>query len=383
MAFQKPQINKISTDIKDLTFYIRTIKKFGKSTLFRDTILAKYGDPEKGLLVSIGREIGDKLLDNLNKTHANTYKDFLELKDWLIKTKGKEHDIQIIAFDTVDELVPIFEKEVVRLDNIENPNKKAKSIKGAFGGYTAGEQMAAAMIKDYIGELTDVGFGVWAIAHTKFKNIKQKGDLTEGYMNLSSTLANNYEAAFGDIFDVTLTGMIDRSLEEEVKEVNGKEKTTRYATDSIRKLYFRGTSLIDAGGRFADGAVPEFLIFDKPNMGEIFIQTVEKGMELSKTTSVKKQKSVKVAVVEEKKAVEESFIEELDNSIEDEKEELDEVNDSVDKDTLVDEIRAKFKACKDKEIKSAVKVILSTEGDGTLSNKLELDALQEILAKLS
>mgnify|MGYP000455406496 CR=1 FL=1 len=35
MAFCKPNINSISTDIRDLSIYIRTIKKFGKSTLFR------------------------------------------------------------------------------------------------------------------------------------------------------------------------------------------------------------------------------------------------------------------------------------------------------------------------------------------------------------
>ena len=268
MAIKKPKINKISTDIKDLTIFIRSMKKFGKSTLFRDVILEKYKDPSRGLLVSVGREVGYKLLDNLNQIHINTYTEFVALKEWLIKEKGKEHNIEIVAFDTADELVPIFEKEVVRLDNIENPNKKAKSIKGAFGGYNAGESMAATMIKDYVGDLTDAKFGVWAIAHTKFKNIKQKGDLTEGYMNLTSTLAGNYDSVFGDIFDVVLTGVIDRSLEEETREINGEEKTLRYATDTIRKLYFRATVLIDAGGRFANGAVPEFLAFDEPNMAK-------------------------------------------------------------------------------------------------------------------
>lgn len=30
LAFKKPSINKISTDIKELSIYIRTLKKFGK-----------------------------------------------------------------------------------------------------------------------------------------------------------------------------------------------------------------------------------------------------------------------------------------------------------------------------------------------------------------
>ena len=63
--------------------------------------------------------------------------------------------------------------------------------------------------------LQNAGFGVWVIAHTKFKTIKEKGGLEEdGYMQLTSNMGADYEAAFGDIFDVTLTGVIDRDVEE-------------------------------------------------------------------------------------------------------------------------------------------------------------------------
>jgi hypothetical protein len=105
-------------------------------------------------------------------------------------------------------------------------------------------------------ELKKAGFGIWAIAHTKYKNIKQKGDIDEGYMSLSSTLQSNYEAIFGDIFDCVLTGYIDRELEEETVTVGDDEKKIRHATDEIRKLYLRGNTFIDAGCRFKDGSVP-------------------------------------------------------------------------------------------------------------------------------
>ena len=58
MAFKKPEVNVIKPDIKNLSIYLRSTKKFGKSTLFRDVILAKYGDPSRGLLVGCGNEIG-------------------------------------------------------------------------------------------------------------------------------------------------------------------------------------------------------------------------------------------------------------------------------------------------------------------------------------
>lgn len=362
MAFQKPTINVIKPDIKNLSIYLRSTKKFGKTTLFRDVILEKYGDPAKGLLVGCGNEKGYKMLDNLNTTQVKTYKDLQELADWLIKEKGKEHDIEMVAFDTGDELALIADAETIRQSNVENPTKKCKSIKAAFGGYTAGEKFSANdIIKPYMTRLEDAGFGVWVIAHTKFKTIKEKGGLEEdGYMQLSSNMGADYEAAFGDIFDVTLTGVIDRDLEE--KKVG--DKTKKYATDTIRKLYFRGTTLIDAGGRFADGAVPEYLVFDKPNMAADFIRVVEEGMEKSKSTLGKKSKPV-----EEKKKVE------PDPEPIEEDEDIDDipVKETVAQEETATEtsdypndlaavIRTMFKECTDKDKKANVRKVIAEYG---------------------
>ena len=379
MAFQKPQINTIKPDIKNLSIYLRSTKKFGKTTLFRDAILAKYGDPSRGLLVGCGNEIGYKILDNLNTTQVTTYKDLIELRDWLINEKGKEHNIEIVAFDTGDELALIADKETIRLSNIENPNKKIKSIKAAFGGYTAGEKYSANdIIKPYMTSLQNAGFGVWVIAHTKFKTIKEKGGLEEdGYMQLTSNMGADYEAAFGDIFDVTLTGVIDRDVEEKGEG----DKQTRYATDTVRKLYFRETPLIDAGGRFAYGAVPEYMIFDKEDMGAEFIRVIEEGMEKSKKTLGKKSPTPKV----EKKP--EPVKEDINDDIEDEIDNIDPVDEvpftgnitSDYPDDLIGTIRTMFKDCEDKDLKAEVKELIAKHGK---LNDCDEDALKEIYDKL-
>ena len=377
MAFQKPQINTIKPDIKNLSIYLRSTKKFGKTTLFRDAILAKYGDPSRGLLVGCGNEIGYKILDNLNTTQVTTYKDLIELRDWLINEKGKEHNIEIVAFDTGDELALIADKETIRLSNIENPNKKIKSIKAAFGGYTAGEKYSANdIIKPYMTSLQNAGFGVWVIAHTKFKTIKEKGGLEEdGYMQLTSNMGADYEAAFGDIFDVTLTGVIDRDVEEKGEG----DKKKRYATDTVRKLYFRETPLIDAGGRFAYGAVPEYMIFDKEDMGAEFIRVIEEGMEKSKKTLGKKSPTPKV----EKKP--EPVKEDINDDIDDEIDNIDPVDESPVAETsnypddLVGTIRVMFKDCTDKNLKAEVKGIIAQHGK---LNDCDEDALKEIYDKL-
>lgn len=375
MAFQKPTINVIKPDIKNLSIYLRSTKKFGKSTLFRDVILEKYGDPSRGLLVGCGNEKGYKMLDNLNATQVKTYKDLQELADWLINEKGKEHNIEMVAFDTGDELALIADTETIRQSNVENPNKKCKSIKAAFGGYTAGEKYSANdIIKPYMTKLEDAGFGVWVIAHTKFKTIKEKGGLEEdGYMQLSSNMGADYEAAFGDIFDVTLTGVIDRDLEE--KKVGDKVK--KYATDTVRKLYFRGTTLIDAGGRFADGAVPEYMIFDKPNMAADFIRVVEEGMEKSKSTIGNKSTHKKATPIKEEKPIKsdpiEDDIDDIDTPVETTVEETTET--STYPDDLDAVIRKMYKECKDAELKASVKNVIAEYGK---LNDVDEDGLKRI-----
>lgn len=388
MAFVKPTINVIKPDIKNLSIYLRSTKKFGKTTLFRDVILEKYGDPSRGLLVGCGNEKGYKMLDNLNTTQVTTYKDLVELKDWLIKEKGKEHNIEIVAFDTGDELALIADKETIRRSNIENPNKTTKSIKAAFGGYTAGEKYSAnEVIKPYMTELTEAGFGVWCIAHTKFKTIKEKGGLDEdGYMQLSSNMAADYEAAFGDVFDVVLTGIVDRAFEEK----QGKDKVKKYTTDTVRKLYFRETPLIDAGGRFADGAVPEYLVFDKPNMAADFIKIVEEGMEKSKTEfatiTIKKKTTKKSEPVVEKPVEEDPEIEAMEEQIETVNNavpfDIDEEEDvmiTLDTDRLT-AIRTAFKSA-DAGTKAEVKKHLADYGN-KLSDTMkssDVDAIENIL----
>ena len=377
MAFQKPQINTIKPDIKNLSIYLRSTKKFGKTTLFRDAILAKYGDPSRGLLVGCGNEIGYKILDNLNTTQVTTYKDLIELRDWLINEKGKEHNIEIVAFDTGDELALIADKETIRLSNIENPNKKIKSIKAAFGGYTAGEKYSANdIIKPYMTSLQNAGFGVWVIAHTKFKTIKEKGGLEEdGYMQLTSNMGADYEAAFGDIFDVTLTGVIDRDVEEKGEG----DKKKRYATDTVRKLYFRETPLIDAGGRFAYGAVPEYMIFDKEDMGAEFIRVIEEGMEKSKKTLGKKSPTPKVEKKPEpvKEDINDDIEDESDNSVPVDESPVAEISDYPE--DLVGTIRVMFKDGTDKDLKAEVKGIIAQHGK---LNDCDEDALKEIYDKL-
>lgn len=369
MAFKKPTVKTIEADISNLSIYLRSVKKWGKSSLFKNMILAKYGDPEKGLLVEVGHEYGDKLLDNVNSTHVDTYKDFMELKQWLIGEKGKEHDIKIVGFDVADEMIPAFEAEVVRMNNIENPAKKVKSIKAAFGGYNAGVDMAASMIKEYMTDLKKAGFGVIIIAHTKMKPVKEKGSIEEdSYQMLTSNLQTAYESAFGDISDLVLTGYIDRNIET----VGSGDSAKKYATTEIRKLYFRGTSLIDAGSRFAPDAVPEYMVFDKMDMGAEFVRVIEEGIEKSKTLSGKAAITKPTPVKTPAPVIVEEPVEAYEEDPEIEA--METAEDNANKEARIEECRNLFKAA-DVAVKKEVKAILN-------GGKLDIDMDDAVLDQI-
>lgn len=404
MAFVKPTVKTIKPDLKNVSIYIRSVKKFGKSTLFRDVIMEKYGDPTYGCLAEIGMEHGDELLDNLNTLHLDTYKDLVEFQKWLIDGKGTEHHIEIVGFDVADELVPLFDKETIRQHNIENPQKTVKSVKAAMGGYTAGEQYSATLMKNYFDKIRKAGIQVWVLGHSKYKNIKDKANVdNEGYMQLTSNLSAAYEAALGDIFDVVVTGMIDRNIET----VGEGSDAKRYATDSIRKLYFRGTPEIDAGGRFAFGAVPEYLVFDKPNMAKDFIKVIEDGMEKSKTCNassgdvevpvkktakkITKKAKVEESVVEEDEEIDATPVQSDDvNEVEtapwDEDEELDlfDEDDSIEDETFDEEAVKKAIRAKNKTADAATKKkVLELRGETLLNDIHDEKLLKEMLKALA
>lgn len=380
MAFVKPQINTIKADIANISIYLRSTKKFGKTTLFRDVILEKYGDPSYGLLVGCGAEVGYKLLDNLNCVQVTSWEDLVELKKWLIETNGVEHHIKIVAFDTGDELVLLADKKTIAISNKENPQKPCRSIKAAMGGYTAGEKYSANnLIKPYLSDLQQHGFATWVIAHTKLKTIKDKGALEEdGYQQLTSNLSADYEAAFGDVFDVCLTGVIDRTLE--TKQVGNDKKNV--VTDTERRLYFRGTPMIDAGGRFAAGTVPEYMVFDKDNMAADFIKIVEGGMEKSKLSGFKVKAKVEDELVVEAKSVVKPVVNTAAEVEEDEPPFDADSSESEDEEaySLAERLAAVREAFKNavKELKDQVKAILIANGNGQEKAKLDNLPVEEL-----
>ena len=359
----KIQINKSTNNINKLRIYLRAVPKWGKTTLFRNIVLEKYnGDATKGLLIGIKDEIGYTLLDELQTTHCNTWKELKELENWLIKEKGKEHNIEFIAFDCVDELLPIAEKEVMRLSQIQT-GKPCDSINKAMGGYGKGQEKVKEILKEYFTTLYKAGFGIFCIAHTKMKTIVEKGkNEDEGYNILTSNLANTYESIFADIFDCVLTGLIDRSVND------GKLE------DTERRLYFRGTTAVEAGTRFSSNSVPEYLVVDDDpkEFAKNFLETIEDGMRNSATKPLNKEQ-VKKEVEEEKKQAEKDL-----KQVQQEVEQQEKVEEEQD----IDELKAKLKSLMTTtESKNKVKEFMKENSVRAIKD-LNAEQLKELITLL-
>jgi hypothetical protein len=372
----KPTLQRSATEINKITGFIMGVRKFGKTSLWADMINAKFGNPEKGLLVSCGMEHGTNMIDNIFTTHANTWKDLVEVKDWLIKEKGKEHDVEMVCFDSAEEFFGIAESEVIRLSILEN-GKKIKSIKAAYGGYTNGEKECAKLVKKFLNDLYNAGIMPWMIGHTKLKTVKDKASLDEeGFQRLGSSLIADYESAVADCFDIIATGLIDREIEEKGEG----DSTKRYVKETERRLYFRGNEIVEAGGRLKDLSIPEYIPFDQLNMGQTFIDTIETALKNGRVDSVsnKKPTSKKATPVKEEKVaepdpIEEDDIDDIDTPVEDTIEETTET--SAYPDDLDAVIRKMYKECKDAELKASVKNVIAEYGK---LNDVDEDGLKRI-----
>ena len=337
----KITMNKSTNNLNKLRIYLRAVSKFGKSTLFRNIILEEYnGDASKGLLCGVGNEIGYTLLDNLQTTHVNNWKDLKELSQFLIKGKGTEHNIEMVCFDVVDEIIPIAEKEVCRLSQIQTVKE---------------------LIKEYFTTLYKAGFGIMCISHTKMKKIVEKGkNEDEGYQILTSNLPNTYESIFADIFDLVLTGLVDKNV------VDGKIESTE------RRLYFRGTTTLEAGCRFANDTVPEYLVVDSDQrqFAKDFLKTIKDGMRNSASNPLT-EKEVEESIKEEKKQTE-IELQKVQQEVEEEQKE----DEKVSKKELMAQIKDKAQT---KEQRTALLEYVKNECNKTKVSELTIEELEKAL----
>lgn len=255
--------NEVKVDLASYRHYWRGEKKVGKTTLFYDLMMKLYGDPSYGLELSVGNERGFKAIDGMVYDEAPNWETLIEIVDDLIENKADNH-FKFICFDTVDELVEIAKKEVIRLD--KKKTGTLHSFNACFGGYGEPRQKVQSLINNIMTRLEDAGYAMIWIGHTKYKDVKEKNG--DSYQLLTSNLSSDYDGIFADKADICMMINVEKDIDDGI--VQG----------SNRYMWFRGDGFVDCGGRFPD--IEQKVDFSVDNYVRVVSEAIKKSIKSKK-----------------------------------------------------------------------------------------------------
>lgn len=262
--------NEIKIDPLAYNFMLIGESGIGKTTVIKEYCEKLAGD-EGYIFLETGKEDGQDAINGLNYITCDEWDGeydemsntmgFATFIDDVVEKKAADWpDLKVVVIDTLDQLFAIAEPEVIRMHNKENPNKRVKSIKAAFGGFMAGEDKAIEIVEDKLWSLKKVGVSFIIIGHTKTRN--QTDPITgEDYMQLTTNMSQRYFNALKTKVHFLGVASIDREI---VKEKTGKKNvvTGQVETKGVvkretRRITFRDDNyVVDSKSRFAE-IVPE------------------------------------------------------------------------------------------------------------------------------
>lgn len=273
MAFGKK--NHVSIDPLSYNICLLGESKVGKTTLLKE-VCEKLAGEDGYLFLECGAERGADSIEGINHINCPEWSmdydeftnsaGFIDVCDDIVANKTTEYpNLKVVIWDTYDFLIQISEKEVIRQFNKEcreagHPEKCAKTINAAYGGYGRGEKKAMELMFDTMEQLRRVGVATIVIGHVKTKDV---ADVVTGetFQILTSDQQQNYFNALKKKLHFLGLAYIDRNI---VKEKTGrknaatkKDETVNRIAEETRKIKFRDDSYaVDSGSRFAD-IVPE------------------------------------------------------------------------------------------------------------------------------
>lgn len=285
----------------------------GESGIGKTTIIKEYCEKLAGsdgyMFLETGREDGQDAIEGINYVTCDEWDGdydetlntmgFATFIDDVVENKASDWpDLKVVVIDTLDELFSIAEPEVIRMHNKENPSKRVKSIKAAFGGFMAGEDKAIEIVEDKLWSLKKVGVSFVIIGHTKNRN--QTDPITgEDYMQLTTNMSQRYFNALKTKVHFLGVASVDREI---VKEKTGKKnvvtgqiETKGVVKGETRRITFRDDNyVVDSKSRFAD-IVPE-IPFDSDALIQAFTDAIKSEQSksgVSFDTAKKKQDKAK------------------------------------------------------------------------------------------
>lgn len=257
----------------------------GKSTLAKEVCEKLVGE-EGYIHFDIGRENGAAAIQGIISEPIEDWAKLKEVTQDIIDNKDTDYpNLQVVIWDTLDELIVIAENESLRLYNKKNPDKKADTISAAWGGFMKGQDKAAEMILDAIWGLKQVGVNSIIVAHVKRTDIIDP-ITQETYSKLTADTTQRYFNAVKNKMHFIGLAYIDRDI---VKEKTGRKNVVNHQDITVNKVVsesrvisFRDdTYSVDSKSRFAD-------IVDKiPFDPDAFIKAMEDAIESERSKSGK------------------------------------------------------------------------------------------------
>ena len=245
--------------------------KIGKTTLIKE-FCEKLAGENGYMFLEIGQERGADAIEGINFVNCPEWSmdydelsnsaGFIDVIEDIIENKTTDYpELQVVVWDTYDQLINIAEKESIRLWNKEcrakgQVDKTTTSINAAWGGFGKGEKKAMEIMFKTISDLANVGVHTIIIGHCKTKDITDP--ITgESYQILTSDMQRNYFDALKKNLHFLGLAYIDREI---VKEKTGrrnavthKEEVVNRIAQETRKIKFRDDNYaVDSGSRFAD-----------------------------------------------------------------------------------------------------------------------------------
>lgn len=301
MAFKK---NIVKVDLCSYPPYILLApRKFGKTTFWYELVEEAWGSQDRGLLISFGREEGYHALDGIQvevaKEWNSDYDEETELRGFVqivddIIDNNHEYKLKGVCFDTLDTMVDVATAEVLKLHRKEK-GTPVKSLNECFGGYSRGTNRLLELINAQIERLRNAGLAIFILCHIKNK---ERTDLGSGekYEQITNNLPDNIYTNIADNAQMVMVGVLDR-------EINAGK-----IISEERVVYLRGTSQVDAGGRFTT-ALPEKIALSPRAFLDAFEVAVKGSMKsgggniekMKKAEEIARNKKAAVALEVDKK----------------------------------------------------------------------------------